>query len=75
MQNCKKRYGRCVPVQVELLSADPAVVLYLQDVRYVIHTITFCAVFGTEKVHFSSKQLYFYFENCGFLKNKNFKVF
>ena len=33
---------------------------YLQGVRYVIHTITFCAVFGNEK-------LIFQVENCIFI--------
>ena len=47
----------------------------LQDVRYVIHTITFCAVFGCEKGHFSIQKLYFYFENYVFQQNfQKFKV-
>ena len=48
----------------------------VQEVRYVIHTITFLAVFGDEKVYFSVEKVCFSFENCVFQPNfQNFANF
>ena len=33
-------------------SENNSIIALLQEVRYVIHTITFFAVFGSEKLHF-----------------------
>ena len=48
-----------VVVKLAIASAAVACGSALHDVRYVIHTITFCAVFGNEKVHFPAKKCVF----------------
>ena len=79
MKDARYYHGASAPLWVESERAGSSWLFTVQDVRYVIHTITFCAVFGSEKVYFPVKNctLYFYFAICVFEQNAEFqkKVF